>query len=362
MRTLILSISSLLLLAIQVNAQQPQPQPVVAVNSHPTANVAANVVVSSEINVQINTKQSVDIQEAEPQKIKTFSKSFAVDKNDKIHLSNEYGAITIKTWDKNEIKVDAEIKAFANSAAEAQKLLDHATINASKTADAVSFITDIDLKNNWGFNSKKREVKVYMTVYMPVTNALSASQEYGNILMGDYSGATTLTVEYGALTTGSLKSSNNVIRVEYGSANIKSVNQAKINTEFGSGITIGSAGALTINAEYTNVKIGSVKGKTIANIEYSKLTAGDISDSFSVNAEYSTVSLGFNPSFKSSFSVATNYGSFKYGANISAKRQNAGNEDRYSTNKTYTGDIGKGDNKSGESVTIRSEYSDIIFK
>ncbi len=360
MRTLILSISSLLLLAIQVNAQQPQP--VVAVNSLPTSNAIANVVVSSKVNVQVDTKQSVDIQEGEPQKIKIFSKSFAVDKNDKIHLSNEYGAITIKTWDKNEIKVDAEIKAFANTAAEAQKLLDHATINASKTADAVSFITDIDLKNNWGFNSKKREVKVYMTVYMPATNALSASQEYGNILIGDYSGTTTLTVEYGALTAGNLKSSNNVIRVEYGSANIKSVNQAKINTEYGSGITIGSAGALTINAEYTNVKIGSVKGKTIANIEYGKLIADDISDSFSVNAEYSTISLGFSPSFRSALNVATNYGSFKYGANVSAKRQNTDDEDRYSSNKTYTGDIGKGDNKSGENVTIRSEYSTIIFK
>ena len=354
----------MLLFAIQVNAQQtpPSPQPVVKIANTFASHVTTNVVAGPEIHVKIDTKQTEHQQDLEPQKVKSFTKTFTSDKNDKINLFNEYGAITIKTWEKNEIKVDAEIRAFANTDNEAQKLLDIASINASKAGDEISFITNIDNKNNWKFNSKKREVKVFMTVYMPSTNVLKAAQEYGNIVIGDYSGATTLTVEYGSLTTGALKNSNNVIRVEYGSAAIKSLNQAKIDTEYGSGITIGSAGALTINAEYTNVKIGSLKGKTTVNLEYGKLTADEVSNSFTINAEYSTISLGFNPNFRSSLNVATNYGSFKYGENVNVKRQNLGNEDRYSSNKRYTGDIGKGDNRGGESVTVRSEYSTIIFK
>lgn len=360
MRTLILSISSLLLLAIQVNAQQ-QPQPIITLENRITSHVTTNVVSPEvNINVQINTKQNIDVQEVEPQKIKIFSKSFSIDKNDKITLSNQYGAITIKTWDKNEIKVDAEIKSYANTAADAQKLLDLTTINASKVADGVSFITDIDLKNNWGFKIKKREVKVYMTVYMPSTNALKASQEYGNIIMGDHNGATSLNVEYGVLTAGDLKSNNNVIRLEYGSASIKSVNQAKVTTEYGSGITIGSVGSVTINAEHTNVKLGSVRGKSSVNLEYGKLTADDINDSFSIQAEYSAVSLGFNPNFRSAFNVSTNYGSFQHGANVNAKRQNTSDEDSFT--KIYSGSIGKGDVKVGESISVKSEYSAIIFK
>lgn len=359
MRTFILSMSGLLLLAIQVNAQHLQPT--VTVNTV-TSHVHTNVVATPEIHIKVNTNQTEPQQEREPQKVKHFTKSFALDKNDKVNLFNEYGAITIKTWEKNEIKVDADIKAFASSDSEAQKLLDIASINSSKTGDEVSFVTDIDTKNNWSSNNKKREVKVFMTVYMPATSVLKAAQEYGNIVMGDHSGATTLTVEYGALTAGALKNSNNVIRVEYGSATIKSINQAKINTEYGSGITIGTAGSLIVNAEYTNVKIGSLKGKASVNLEYGKLTADDVSNSFTINAEYSSVSLGFNPSFRSSLSVATNYGSFKYGGNISAKRQTSGDEDRYSSDKKYIGEIGKGENKGGESIIVRSEYSTIIFK
>ncbi len=362
MKLTLLSISSLLLLAIQINAQQPfpSPQPVVKIENKITSHVISDIVVNPEVNVVIDTKQSITVQDQEPQKVKLFTKTFAVDKNDKINLSNEYGSLTIKTWDKNEIKVDAEIKAFANSDSEAQKLLEATNISASKAGDLVSFITDIDLTNNWSSKSKKREVKVFMTVYMPATNVLKASQEYGDLVMGDYSGQTTLAVEYGNLIAGDLKSNNNSIRIEYGKATIKSVNQAKITHEYGSGTTIGSAGSLSINAEYTNIKIGSVRGKSTANLEYGKLTADDISASLTVTADYSTITLGFDPNFKSSLNVATNYGSFKYGPSASVKRQNSGDRD-YDSNRVYTGDIGKGDGK-GESINVKSEYTTIIFK
>ncbi|MEJ5993914.1 hypothetical protein WG904_05715 [Pedobacter sp. Du54] len=360
----LLRISSLLLLAIQVNAKQSiaNPQPIVSVENKITSDVSTTVVVAPLVNVVLDTKQSTNLQDQAPQKIKLFTKSFAVDKNDKINLSNEYGALNIKTWDKNEIKVDAEIKAYANTDSEAQKLLDLTSISTNKTGDVISFMTDIDLKNNWTSGSKKREVKVFMTVYMPSANVLKASQEYGDLLIGDYSGPTTLAVEYGTLTTGELKSSTNVIRVEYGKANIKSVNQAKISHEYGSGTTIGSAGTLSINAEYTNIKLGSVKGKAIVNLEYAKLSADNINSSFAVTADYSTVSLGFDPAFKAVLNVATNYGSFKYGTNANVRRQTTGDEDRYSSKRNYTGDIGKGDNNSGQSVSVRSEYTHVIFK
>jgi hypothetical protein len=361
MKLVIFRISSIMLLAIQVNAQQWNPQPILTVENKITTNIISNVVATPEISVAIDKKQHINFQDQTPQKIKNFTKTFSVDKNDKINLANEYGSMTIKTWDKNEIKVDAEIKAYAGSDAAAQKLLDLTTINASKGSDVISFITDIDMDNNWSNGSKKREVKVFMTVYMPATNVLKATQEYGNLTLGDYSGPTSLAVEYGSLTTGDLKSSNNVIRIEYGKATIKSLNQGKITHEYGGGTTIGSAGSLNINAEYTDITIGSVRGKTSAHIEYVKLTANDISSSFAVTADYGSVTLGFDPAFRSSLNVATSYGSFKYGSNVNAKRQSTGDDDRYGSDRVYVGSIGKGE-KSGENVSIKSEYTDIIFK
>ena len=58
---------------------------------------------------------SHDEQDDTPMKAKTFSKSFAIDKSDKVNLSNQYGSITVKVWSKNEIKVDVDMKAYAKN-------------------------------------------------------------------------------------------------------------------------------------------------------------------------------------------------------------------------------------------------------
>ncbi|RZL18813.1 MAG: hypothetical protein EOO89_05130, partial [Pedobacter sp.] len=110
---------------------------------------------------------------------KTFSKGFAVDNGDKIVLSNQYGSIQIKVWDRKEIQVDVDIKAYGNTDQDAQKLLDEVSIEASKSGDQVSYRTKMDRENgNWGSGSRngkkwRREVRINYVVNMPAANALT---------------------------------------------------------------------------------------------------------------------------------------------------------------------------------------------
>jgi hypothetical protein len=401
MKLAILSISSLLLLAIQVNAQQPSPQPVVTVNNKITSHVTANVVVAPEVNVIVNTQQSINIQDREPQKVKTFTKTFTIDKNDKISLSNQYGAMTIKTWDKNEIKVDAEIKAYANTDAEAQKLLDDVSINATKTGDLVTYKTTVGERNgNWGSSVKngkiiwRREVKTYFTVYMPSINALSASQSYGNIQLDDFSGPTSLKVKYGNLVTGDLKNSNNYISVQYGKANLKNVNQARIShqygdgltlanindleleaeytavnigtiknnanikNQYGSGVIVGYAGSLNLTAEYADIKVGKLAGTFTGTVVYGKLDVSSIEAAckiFNVGADYSSINLGFNANYAGKFNVTSNYGGFTHGSRVTTES----NGNNKGSSKSYAGLIGNGG--SGQ-VAISANYGSVTFK
>ena len=196
---LTLGITSMLLLAVQVNAQE-QPNINVTTNNKTSVNVTTNnniqvattkngksttVVYGSNYNMQ-------DEQDDTPMKAKTFSKSFAIDKSDKVNLTNQYGSITVKTWSKNEIKVDVDMKAYAKTADEAQKLIDDLSIEATKTGDLVTFKTERgDRNGNWGSNVRngktiwRREIKVHYVVYMPSSNSLTASQQYGNITIDD---------------------------------------------------------------------------------------------------------------------------------------------------------------------------------
>ncbi|RZL58721.1 MAG: hypothetical protein EOO93_16630, partial [Pedobacter sp.] len=130
MKKLTLGVCSLLLLGIQLKAQQ---QPSVSVTtsgngksvttSTSSSYSYTNTDVKNSVNVRYGDKTQ-EVQDETPMKAKSFTKSFSIDKNDKINLSNQFGTITIKTWDKNEIKVDADIKAYAKTADEAQKLID----------------------------------------------------------------------------------------------------------------------------------------------------------------------------------------------------------------------------------------------
>ncbi len=154
---------------------------------------------------------------------KSFSKTFNVDRNDKVSLNNQFGSIVIKTWDKNEVRVDVDIKAYSNSDSDVQKLIDGVSIDATKNGDVVSFKTNMGDRNGRygrgiknGVTTWRREVKVNYTVFMPAVNPLTVQQQYGNVEMGNFAGPTSLKVEYGNLVAGNLSNTNNYINVQYG--------------------------------------------------------------------------------------------------------------------------------------------------
>ncbi|WP_410221842.1 hypothetical protein [Pedobacter sp.] len=349
----------------------------------------------------VSTYSSSQDMQDEPQKTKTFSKSFSIDKNDDIELKNVYGGMVIKIWNKNEIKVDADIKAYADSESEAQTLIDNVNIEASKNGNQVSFKTVInDRNNNMGRGrsngrSWRREVKVMMTVYMPASNALTLSQQYGNVEMPDYNGATSIKVQYGNLVTGNLNSNNNYISIQYGKADLQNVNTGKfkfqygggvkignvdeleleaqhtsvdvksvkktanVKAQYGRGVTIGSIGGLSLTAQYTTVNVGKLNGIFTGKLQYGKLNIDEIegaSKTINVEAQYTTVNLGFAANFKGDFNVNTANSGFSYGSNVSARKLN---DDRnYSSRSDYEGKVNKG---GASNISVKSQYGSVRF-
>jgi len=228
---------------------------------------------------------------------KTFSKSFGVDQSDKISLSNQYGSIQIKVWDRREIQVDVDIKSYSNSDQDAQKLLDEVSIEASKSGDQISFKTKMDRENgNWGSGSRngkkwRREVRINYVVNMPAANALTLSQNYGSVTMGDLSGALYAKVQYGNFNAQNLSNTNNYVSVQYGNCNIQSLNGAVIKQQYGSAVTIGTVNTLDLNAQYAGVKITTIKGNANIKQQYgSGVTIGSV-DNLNLNAQYANINV-----------------------------------------------------------------------
>lgn len=228
---------------------------------------------------------------------KTFSKGFAVDQSDKIVLSNLYGSIQIKVWDRKEIQVDVDIKAYGNTDQDAQKLLDEVSIEASKSGDQVSYRTRMDQEQrNWGSGSRngkkwRREVRINYIVSMPAANSLTLSQNYGSVTMGDLSGALYAKVQYGNFNAQNLSNTNNYVSVQYGNCNIQSLNGAVIKQQYGSAVTIGTVNTLDLNAQYAGVKITTIKGNANIKQQYgSGVTIGSV-DNLNLNAQYANINV-----------------------------------------------------------------------
>lgn len=420
MRKELFGLVALIVFSAQIKAQEAPEAPRASKKERKIASAPAyvgtkNVESSSETYTSVSRTKTSNGDKAEtvstyyssqdmqddPQRTKTFSKSFTIDKNDDIELKNIYGSMVIKIWNKNEIKVDADIKAYADSESEAQTLIDNVNIDASKNGNQVSFRTIINNREgNWGRGrnngkSWRREVKVMMTVYMPANNALTLSQQYGNVEMPDYNGATSLKVQYGNLVTGNLNSNNNYINIQYGKADLQNVNTGKfkfqygggvkignvdeldlevqytsvdvksvkktasVKTQYGRGVTIGSVGGLSLTAQYTTVNVGKLSGIFTGKLQYGKLNIDEIegaSKTVNVDAQYTTVNLGFAPNFNGDFNVNTAYSGFSYGNNVSARKTN---DDRnYSSRNDYEGKVNKG---GGSNVSVRSQYGSVKF-
>ena len=93
----------------------------------------------SDIKVNINDDnldekvQRGDISE----KVKNYSKSYPMDANDRLNISNQFGKVIVSTWNKNEAQVDVQIKSYSDDDRTAQKMIDNIDISDNKSGDQI---------------------------------------------------------------------------------------------------------------------------------------------------------------------------------------------------------------------------------
>jgi Putative adhesin len=282
------------------------------------------------------------------EKRKSFTQSYPLSATDKISLRNKYGNTKIKAWDKDEIKVDAEIVVKSNSAERSQSLIDGITISHSKTGDMVLFKTDIKNNNsNWnGRGNNYQSMEINYLVYIPVKNSLHISHQYGDVDMPDYAGSTDIQVQYGDLVGGALNGNNNEIDVAYGSVNLRNIKNGDINVKY-SGCDIDHiTGTADIDLAYcSDVNLGIDKN------------TGDIKLK---NAYSGTVDIAVEENASASFEMEVTYSEAKNKNTKINFKQEDEDENKGCCNftKEYSAKIGNGDSK----IKIKSSYSGIKLK
>ncbi|BAU52177.1 hypothetical protein [Mucilaginibacter gotjawali] len=334
-------------------------------------NMASNIVVEVNDDSNNDIAYNGDEKGSVIEKFKSYSKSYPLDGNDRIRLSNQYGKIVVNTWDRHEIKVDVQIKAVAQSDDEARKLLDGVQILDNKDGDQVSFKTQIERNNsswkiwNWGGNNGKHKVEINYTVYMPAKTDLSVEDSYGSIQLPDLSGKVRINCSYGSVLAQNLSNPANEIEGSYGSLKAGNINGARLDYSYGSA-EIEEINNLKADLSYGSFKLGKLNGTASIDLSYvGGFKIDEISNSFNklnIDASYSSVALGVPANDNFNFDITTSYGGFSYDDEkvaITSKTPADGSRHESST-KNYKGHFGKGGSEA--QINIHTSYGSVNFK
>jgi len=335
-------------------------------------NTEINTELNSGIGARVNNMVSENTNKGSiTEKVKNFSKSYPLDANDRVSIDNKFGKVVVKTWAKAEVKVDVEIRSYADDNETAQKLIDAVSISDSKDGDQASFRTVFgNGKENsmWGlFNNRNdhHKVEVNYSVYMPTKNALEINNKYGATEVPDFEGKVDIENAYGSLQAGSLNHPGNHIHVKYGSANIESLSNADVEMGYGS-LELGAADKLNGDFKYGSVRIGKLKGSANIDARYAgTVSIGSVDKNFSnisVNCTYSGVKLGLDNTSNADFDITVRYGGFESGSvpvEITQKTP-SDNERGFRPTHNYKGRVGKG--SAERTINISSSYGSVTFE
>jgi hypothetical protein len=310
-----------------------------------------------------NDMDDSDNNQGSNEKTKTYTKTYTLDGNDKIKLSNQYGKITVTTWDRREVKVDVQVKAEANDDQLTQKLLDAVQINDSKSDDVVYFKTDI-ARWNWG-NKHKHKLTINYSVFMPARTDLDVEDSYGSIELPDLSGRVKISSSYGSATAQNLSNSANEIEGSYGSLRVGTMNGGKLDFSYGS-VNMDECTDVKADLSYGSFKLGKLKGAGDFDLSYvGGFKIDEVASTLkrlNINTSYSGVAMGVASNSNFDFDVTTSYGGFNYDDNrvtITSKNPPDGSK-HLGTTRNYKGHVGRGG--ADAMVSIHTSYGGVNFE
>lgn len=258
---------------------------------------------------------------------KTIKKEFDIASNGTTYLSNKYGRVDVKTWDKNRVKVSVNIVVNANSETKADEVFDRIDINFSNANDYVKVKTEIESKRSswlsWGSNnSSKSDYRINYEVYLPTTNNLDISHRYGDVYTAKMEGKVNFDLKYSnfkaeavgddsritfAYGNGAVLNAKDLTTsVSYGKLNINQSNDVSLESKY-SQVWIEEAGDIRCETKYDTYRLGVINDfKNIG--KYDNFTI-ESADNVTLESKYSSLK---SNQIKETADFDMEYGSAQY--------------------------------------------------
>lgn len=309
---------------------------------------------------------------------KTISKSFEVNKDAVLAVTNKFGKIHCQNWDKSTISIEVEITVEASSPEKADKYFSKINIDFEGSSSRVSASTHFD--DNLFKNNSNNEISVDYNISMPASIGVEMDHKFGDLILGDVEGNSSIDVAYGSLKARKLSGEENDIELKFSEGYIGYVKNAELELKYGeleidevvslsaeskfSSLELGKVDVLTLESGYDDDVIGSVRDldveadfsdieirnlneRLIADIDYGELKVKEIASGFKlvdIENSFSDANLGFHPEASFRLSATIKMGDLSYPRDRSRLTEV---ELSYTSNK-YEGLIGENNDTSSK--------------
>jgi hypothetical protein len=339
------------------------------------------------------------------EKKRVITKTYSVTQKERLYVSNQFGEVRVRLWDRPEVRADIVITAYGADDEEVQDLLEKVEIEDERQGDQIRLTTKCEAKTNAAFNGRvwawadwrtkksdtpapptppsppeQRGVKIHYLLSMPRYTALEIKARFSNTFIPEFNAPLTVRSNYGTVTAGQLRGHHNDIRVVYGQAVIKALEKGKLAIEH-SKLMLEKAAELELDNKHGNLRIGEV-GKLVADLSYSTGQIEALSESarmqlrylgnfrlpnlpasvkwVEINSQCSDLRLPMPPDANLDFNVTVSYADFRApGERVIFTKKDEGDDPngKPQFRKTYVGKVGKG----GGTVKITSSYGTVKF-
>ncbi len=256
-----------------------------------------------------------DLQAQVPEYTQHISRSFKVNNNATIEVSNKYGRVQVIPWETDSVKFSIDLRIRAKDKQKLEKMKQNVDFEftsgqsylVAKTAfgenssDVFRDIVDIA----GSYLSSSNSVIINYTIMVPSEAAMKIENKFGDVYLDDYDGSLNLVLSYGDVKANRLNGRTDIkltsgdgevnfirdgqVFVSYANMHIREASRLTTQTR-SSVVTIDKTGSLKINSRRDKLflnEVGSISGESY----FSNITLGTLTKDLNVSCKYGNFNL-----------------------------------------------------------------------
>ncbi|MBE9468614.1 MAG: hypothetical protein IMY72_09910 [Bacteroidetes bacterium] len=258
---------------------------------------------------------------------KKFHEEYSINKSTKFNITNKFGDINIKNWDKDEISIDATITVKSANKDKADKIFSKIDVTISKEGDLIKAITEINDKIH---NS---DFSIDYVVKTPSYINIQLYNKFGSVYIEELTGKSNISVKYGNLKADKIYDDNTkpLSKINLGycnKANITEFNWGEIFIKYSkihvekskaliivskySKVSVDQSSSIVAESGYDSYNIGNVQNLVIVS-KYTDVNIDKVEKLIDLDSKYGNYKIGDIPAEFKSVKVLNRYGKINIG-------------------------------------------------